>query len=54
MGPEWVASWLDPSAWQDVPAKAILARNGTAADRIRRELRPLLDGVAVEARSVAA
>ena len=54
MGPEWVASWLDPSAWQDVPTKAIFARNGTAADRIRRELRPLLVDIIVEVRSVAA
>lgn len=47
MGPEWVASYVDPAEWQDVPEKLIIARNGTAADRIRRELFPLLRGIKV-------
>jgi hypothetical protein len=47
MGAEWVASYLDPAEWRDVPEKLIVARNGTAADRIRRELHPLLRGIKV-------
>ena len=47
MGLEWVASYIDPAEWQDIPDKLIIARNGTAADRIRRELFPLLRGIKV-------
>lgn len=47
MGPDWVVSYLDPAEWQDIPDKLIIARNGTAADRIRRELFPLLRGIKV-------
>jgi uncharacterized protein YdaU (DUF1376 family) len=47
MGPDWVASYLDPAEWRDIPEKLIVARNGTAADRIRRELHPLLRGIKV-------
>lgn len=54
MGLDWVASWLDPASWQDLPMKAIVARNGTAADRIRRELRAILGEITVESRSAAA
>ena len=54
MGLEWVVSWLDPAEWRDLPTKAIVARNGIGADKIRRELRPLLADIAVEVRQVAA
>ena len=54
MGLEWVVSWLDPAEWRDLPTKAIVARNGIGADKIRRELRPMLTDIVVEIRQVAA
>jgi uncharacterized protein YdaU (DUF1376 family) len=43
LGPDWVGSYLDPCGWQDVPERALIARNGYAAERFRRDARGLMN-----------
>jgi uncharacterized protein YdaU (DUF1376 family) len=42
MGEAWVASYIDPCGWQDVPERALLPATGVAATEIRRACRTLL------------
>jgi hypothetical protein len=34
MGPEWTGSYIDHCTWQDVPERALIPHNGTAARKI--------------------
>lgn len=43
LGEDWVGSYLDPCGWQDVPERALIPRNGYAAERFRRDARGLLN-----------
>jgi len=43
LGADWVGSYLDPCGWQDVPERALIPRNGYAAERFRRDARGLLN-----------
>lgn len=53
LGPDWVGSYLDPCGWQDVPERALIPRNGYAAEKFRRDARDVLSalGLAVIARA---
>jgi hypothetical protein len=41
-GEEFARSYLDPSGWKNGSDRHVLARTGMAADRMARELRPIL------------
>lgn len=37
LGEDWVRSYLDPCGWQDLPDRALIPRNGYAADKVKRD-----------------
>lgn len=41
-GEDWTGSYIDPCDWQDVPERALIPRNGIAAQKIVREGRAVL------------
>lgn len=46
-GEDWVGSYLDPCAWQDVPDRALVPATRTAASKLTREGRPLLASLGI-------
>jgi len=42
LGPEWVASYLDPCTWQDLPERALIPKSAFAAGKIKSEARAVL------------
>lgn len=60
-GEDWCASYIDPSAWQDVPARALIAHSSFALGKITDVLRTManhrpaaLDGLTALPREVVA
>ncbi len=42
LGQDWVRSYLDPCGWQEIPTRALIPRNGFAADRFQRDAREVV------------
>lgn len=48
MNPGWMASYLAQCAWQDVPARALIAPHGLAAAAIRRDAGHVIRALAIQ------
>jgi hypothetical protein len=53
-GPDYAASWLDHTGWQDVPERAIVCKVKFTADRLKADLRRLLKEHGISVRLEAA